>query len=180
MSGSESRQQTADQGNTALLLIDVQQGLFRKSTYQPESLLNNINILIDRARRSGAPVFFIQHSGAKTLVKGSPEWQLHPELHLLATDPIIHKQHGNAFEDTALDAALQSGNVTNVVIAGLVTHGCVKATCIGALDLGYRVILAQDGHSNFSKQPARVIEEWNHKLSAMGVELQSASEIDFA
>ena len=67
-----------------------------------------------------------------------------------------------------------------MVATGLVTHGCVKATCTGALDLGYRVILARDGHSNFSKNPAQVIEEWNDKLAALGVELQPASQIEFA
>ena len=175
-----SKQQTADQNNVALLVIDVQQGLFSKSTYKAEQLLHNINTLIERAHRDGVPVFFIQHSGAKTLVKGSQDWELHPQLHRLATDPIVHKEHGNAFEDTVLDAALKSGQVTNVVVTGLVTHGCVRATCIGALQLGYRVTLVKDGHSSYSKQAAKLVEEWNQKLSAMGAELQSASEIEFS
>jgi len=175
-----SKQQTPDQKNVALLVIDVQQGLFSKSTYKAEQLLHNINTLIERAHRDGVPVFFIQHSGAKTLVKGSQDWELHPQLHRLATDPIVHKEHGNAFEDTVLDAALKSGQVTNVVVTGLVTHGCVRATCIGALQLGYRVTLVKDGHSSFSKQAARLIDEWNQKLSAMNVELKSTSEIEFS
>ena len=175
-----SKQQTADQNSVALLVIDVQQGLFGKSLYQAEQLLHNINTLIDRAHRSGVPVFFIQHSGAKTLVKGSQDWQLHPELHRLATDPVVHKEHGNAFEDTVLDAALKSGQVTNVVVTGLVTHGCVRATCTGALQLGYRVTLVKDGHSSYSKQAAKLIDEWNQKLSAMNVVLRSTSEIEFA
>jgi len=175
-----SKQQTADQNNVALLVIDVQQGLFRKSTYKAEQLLDNINTLIDRAHRSGVPVFFIQHSGAKTLVKGSHDWELHPQLHRLATDPIVHKEHGNAFEDTVLNAALKSGQMTNVVVTGLVTHGCVRATCIGALQLGYRVTLVKDGHSSYSKQAAKLIEEWNQKLRVMNVELQSTSEIEFS
>jgi len=180
MNESGTKQQTPDQTNVALLVIDVQQGLFKKSTYKADQLLHNINTLLDRAHREGVPVFFIQHSGAKTLVRGSPDWQLHPQLHLLATDPIVHKQHGNAFEDTVLDQALKSGGITNVVVAGLVTHGCVRATCIGALQLGYRVTLVKDGHSSYSKQAARLIDEWNEKLSAMSVELKSTSEIEFA
>ncbi len=180
MKESTSRPQTTGGGNVALLVIDVQQGLFRKTLYKADDLLHNINTLIDRAHRGGVPVFFVQHSGAKTLVKGSQDWQLHPQLHLLATDNIVHKQHGNAFEDTVLDQALKSRGVGNVVVAGLVTHGCVRATCIGALELGYRVILVKDGHSSYSKQAARLIEEWNEKLGAMSVELKSTSEIEFA
>jgi nicotinamidase-related amidase len=35
-----------------------------------------------------------------------------------------------------------------VILTGLVTHGCVKATCEGALALGYAAVLAADGHSS--------------------------------
>ena len=43
---------------TALLVIDVQQGLFRKSTpiYRAEPLLNTLTTLIERARRRRAGV----------------------------------------------------------------------------------------------------------------------------
>jgi nicotinamidase-related amidase len=175
------RSKKTKQGNAALLVIDVQQGLFGKSTpiYKAEELLRNITSLIDGAHHGSVPVFYIQHSDLRSLVKGSPDWQLHSRLRPLATDCIIHKQHGNAFEGTMLEEALRSRNVTSLVITGLVTHGCVRATCIGALQLGYRVILVKDGHSNFSKQAAKLIEQWNQKLGAKKVELKSTSEIEF-
>lgn len=169
-------------GGTALLVIDVQQGLFKKSSpiYKAEELLRNINSLVDRAHRAGVPVFYVQHADGRTLVEGTPDWQLHAQLQPLATDGMVHKQHGNAFEGTGLDEALKSRNVTSVVITGLVTHGCVRATCMGALQLGYRVTLARDAHSNYSKEAPRLIEEWNHKLSAQQVELKSTAEIEFS
>jgi nicotinamidase-related amidase len=170
-----------DQGNIALLVIDVQQGLFEKSTpiYKAEALLENIATLVERAHQSGVPVFYIQHSDLKALQKGSPNWQLHPLLQPQASDQIIHKQHGNAFEDTHLDEALRSRNITSLVVTGLVTHGCVRATCLGARQLGYDVVLVRDGHSNYSKQAARLIEEWNQKLSAEEIELCLTPEIVF-
>jgi nicotinamidase-related amidase len=170
-----------DPTHTALFVIDVQQGLFRKSTpiYKADDLLKNINTIIEHAHRDGVPVFYIQHSDLKTLRKGSQDWQLHPELHPLKTDYLIHKQHGNAFEGTNLGDILQSKNITNLVITGLVTHGCVRATCIGARQLGYEVILVMDGHSNYSKQAARLIDEWNQKLSAIKVKMQPTAGIRF-
>jgi nicotinamidase-related amidase len=69
--------------------------------------------------------------------------------------------------------------VTTLIVTGLVTHGCVRATCIGAQELGYNVILVQDGHSSFSKQATKLIEEWNQKLSAKQIELRSTLEITF-
>ena len=170
-----------DQKKMALLIIDVQQGLFGKSTpiYKADELLKNIHRLVDRAHRAGAPVFYVQHSDKRALVKGSDDWQLHPDLHPLDTDHIIHKQHGNAFEATNLGQELKAKNIGSVVVTGLVTHGCVRATCLGAKELGYRVILARDGHSSFSKQAAKLIEEWNRKLSEKMIELKSTCEIKF-
>jgi nicotinamidase-related amidase len=166
---------------TALLVIDVQQGLFRKSTpiYEAEQLLKNINLLVDLAHGESVPVFYIQHSDERTLVKGSQDWQLHPELHPQRMDGIVHKQHGNAFEDTNLDELLKSKNIAHLVVTGLVTHGCVKATCLGACQLGYRVSLVQDGHSSYSKDAARLIEEWNQKLNAQGCGLILTPQIKF-
>ena len=170
-----------DQRGTALLIIDVQRGLFVKSTpiYKADALLKNIGALVDRAHRAGAPVFYVQHSDKRALVKGSDDWQLHPNLHPLDTDCIVHKLHGNAFEATTLGQELSAKNIGSVVIAGLVTHGCVRATCLGAKELGYRVILAQDGHSSYSQQAAKLIEEWNQTLSEKMIELKSTHEIRF-
>ncbi|MBN2007660.1 MAG: cysteine hydrolase [Anaerolineae bacterium] len=166
---------------TALLVIDVQQGLFKKSApiYKAEALLQNINALVDRAHAAGVPVFYVQHSDKRSLVEGSDDWQLHADLHPLDTDSVILKTHGNAFEETDLDEALEFRNVGRLVVAGLVTHGCVRATCLGARELGYTVTLVKDAHSNFSKQAAQIIEEWHGKLSAAGVALKSTSELTY-
>jgi len=168
-------------GNVALLVIDVQQGLFEKSTsiYKAEQLLDNLNTLIGGARRAGVPVLFVQHANEGTLAEGSEAWRLHPRIQPLPTELIIHKRHGNAFEETVLQQELESRRVRTLVVAGLVTHGCVKATCLGALALEYRIILVSDGHSSFSKQAAKLIEEWNLRLSGLGAKLRATGEIDF-
>ena len=170
------------QENIALLVIDVQQGLFRKSTpiYQAEELLEKINLLVERAHRDGVPVFYIQHSDARSLVKGSPDWQLHSQLLPLNIDYIIHKQIDNAFIGTGLDKNLKAKNISRLVVTGLVTHGCVKATCIGARKLGYGVTLVKDGHSSYSKQAAQLIDTWNQKLSGENIELNTASAVKFS
>lgn len=171
----------ANPNTVALLVIDVQQGLFQKSTpiYRAEELLQNIATLIERAHNAGVPVIYIQHSDTKILVMGSPNWQLHPRLQPLAIDYIIHKLHGNAFEDTNLQEVLQSQNISGLVVTGLVTHGCVRATCLGARQLGYPVVLVKDAHSSYSKQAAALIEEWHQKLLAMQVELKATAEVTF-
>jgi nicotinamidase-related amidase len=167
--------------NTALLVIDVQRELFEKSIpiFNADTLLDNICALIDQAHRAGTPVFFIQHSSDKILLRGTDGWQLHPRLQPQAIDKVVEKHHGNAFEKTNLKAQLDSLNIRQLVITGLVTHGCVKATCRGALELGYTVILVKDGHSNYHKKAPAVIVEWNEKLSQAGANLLNAQEINF-
>ena len=100
-------------------------------------------------------------------------------MHPQAIDHIVEKQHGNAFEKTNLKDKLDSLNIGQLVITGLVTHGCVKATSLGARELGYSVVLVKDGHSNFSPKAPEMIAEWNEKLSHVGVNLLETQEINF-
>lgn len=171
----------ASKQGVAFLVIDVQRGLFSKSTsvYRAEQMLENINALIARARRAGAVVVFIQHADKRTLVKGSEAWQLHPELHPVAGDRSIHKNHSSAFRETSLDQMLVEGKVGRVVVTGLVTHGCVKNACQDALSMGYEVVLVSDGHSSYSKQAPKMIHKWHQKLAEAGVEIVPAHEIAF-
>lgn len=176
---------SAEASHSVLMVIDVQQGLFGKSTpiYRADSLLNTLAMLIDRAHASGWLVVYVQHASDKVLPFGSDDWQLHARLHPGPKDLVIHKQHGNAFEDTPLHAALAERGIGRgsgrVVVTGLVTHGCVKATCLGALELGYSVTLVADAHSSYSKDAARLIEEWNRKLGEAGAQVMPASQVTF-
>ena len=165
----------------ALVVIDVQKGLFEKSTpiYSADQLLENINRLIVTARQAGVPVIFVQHSNENTLVKGSDAWQLHPKIKPLESEEVIHKTHGNAFEATNLREVLVNWEVERLVVTGLVTHGCVKATCLGAIDEGYKVVLVRNGHSNYSKDAAQLIDKWNQALSEKGAELIDAQDVKF-
>ena len=165
--------------NTALLVIDVQNGLFSRPTriYKAQQLLENINCLCDQFAQKDGTVFFIQHSNQKLLIKDSEAWQFHPELKVDEKDLVIHKTHGNAFEETELKDELDARGINNLVITGLVTNGCVKATSIGGHDLGYRVVLVEDGHSTYIKTAPRLIKEWNRKLGQEIAEVHPTSEI---
>jgi nicotinamidase-related amidase len=168
-----------DPNRTALLVIDVQNGLFSRATpiYKEEQLLENINTLWGKFVESGGAVFFIQHSNDKTLVRGSENWRFHPQLMIGKKDRVIHKTHGNAFEETSLQAELDALGIENLVITGLVTNGCVRATSIGGHDLGYRVVLVEDGHSTYIKTAASLIKEWNETLCKEIAEVYPTAEI---
>jgi nicotinamidase-related amidase len=171
----------SDHPDAALLVIDVQQALFEKSNpvYRAAELLQNINCLIQRARGAGAPIVFIQHANETFLAKDSAGWHLHPDLKPDARDLILHKRHGNAFQDTVLKHEIDSLAIRTLIVTGLVTEGCVRATCLGGHQLGYQVILVQDGHSSFHKQAAARIDEWNQKLAGQGLDVIPTQDIEF-
>lgn len=165
--------------NMALLVIDVQAGLFAKGTpvYKASDLLENINALVDAFHRRSLPVFFIRHTNASSMAENSSEWQLHGALHVQDGDVRLNKKVSSSFKEKAVLAALKERDVKSVVVAGLVTHGCVKAACEEALALGYSVTLAADGHSSYNADAAELIEEWNGKLAGKGANVAAAVEI---
>jgi nicotinamidase-related amidase len=169
-----------DAERTALLIIDVQRALFSRPTpiYKADNLIHNINSLIEIWQHSSVLVVYIQHSNNKMLIKNSTGWQFHPDLSVNETDIVIPKVHGNAFKETNLNDVLDSSGIENIVITGLVTQGCVRATCIGGNELGFRVILVEDGHSNYRKDAHEIIERCNLELGKENVELFSTDEID--
>jgi nicotinamidase-related amidase len=167
--------------NVALLIIDVQRGLFNRPTpiYRADRLLKNIQTLVDHSHEKCIPVFYIQHENKSMLAKGTEAWELHPQMHPESGDGLIHKRHGSAFQETDLEKELIAREVGKIIVTGLVTQGCVRATCLNALELGYKVLLVEDAHSNYSKDAERIIEEWHNKLSEKGVELIATEEIQF-
>ena len=59
-------------------------------------------------------------------------------------DVLIEKQWASAFHKTDLDARLRAQGVDSVVVTGLTTSGCVRATAVDALQYDYRVVLARE------------------------------------
>lgn len=111
----------------ALLVIDLQRGLFQRPTpvYEEESLLRNISGLVSAARAAGIPVVFVRHSN-KMLVAGTENWELHPDVLPREGDLLVDKTQGDALQDTELDALLKARCVGTVYVTGLVTEGCAR------------------------------------------------------
>ncbi|MBA4397002.1 MAG: hypothetical protein C0394_06440 [Syntrophus sp. (in: bacteria)] len=62
----------------------------------------------------------------------------------LPGEPVINKTAQGAFNSSAIDHVLKQMGIDNLVVAGMYTNHCVMATCIGAADAGYRVIVPED------------------------------------
>src|SRR3569833_3312045 len=77
-----------DRPNTALLVIDVQQGVVA-GAHERDAVVANIATLVDRARDGHVPVVWVQHS-SEQLARGSAAWQYVPELPRLDSEPQVH------------------------------------------------------------------------------------------
>ena len=168
-------------GKTALLVIDVQRALFTRPNpiYKANQLIEAINLIVDRSHLFGVKVIYVQHANQSFLKEGTEGWQFHPGLTRGEGDAQIQKKQGNAFLDTTHQSELEVRGIQNLLITGLVTQGCIKATCLGGLERGYRIFLVEDGHSNYNQEAAAVIEKWQKELELAGVEIISADRIEF-
>ncbi|MGY1703453.1 isochorismatase family protein [Geodermatophilus sp. SYSU D00697] len=55
-----------------------------------------------------------------------------------AGEPVVVKQYASAFFGTSLASTLRAAGVDTVVVAGVSTSGCVRATAMDALNNGFR------------------------------------------
>ena len=51
---------------------------------------------------------------------------------------MITKHYPNSFVQTGLEEQLRAAGVTDVILAGFMTHMCVNSTARGAFNLGFR------------------------------------------
>lgn len=81
----------------------------------------------------------------------------------------FHKVHGNGFEKTGLKDYLARKFINGVLVYGLVSHGCVKATCMGALEAGFKASILENGHSCWSSDAKDKIGCVEGELELLGI-----------
>lgn len=134
-----------DRPKTALLVVDVQNGVM-EGAHDRAAVLSNIVTLVEKARGGGVPVVWVQHT-SEELPRGSAVWEYVPELVPGAAEPLVHKEYGDSFEDTELEAVLASLKVGRLVVAGAQTDACIRSTLHGAFARGYDATLVADAHT---------------------------------
>ena len=134
-----------DRPNTALLVVDVQNGVVAGS-HNRDEMIANINTLVDKARDEQVTVVWVQHAD-DDLVPDSEAWQYVPELERHDDEPLVHKRYGDSFEDTELEDLLADRAVGRLVVTGAQTDACIRSTLHGGMVRGYDVTLVGDAHT---------------------------------
>ena len=135
----------ANRPNTALLVIDVQNGAVA-GAHERDAVVANIAGLVDRAREEDVPVVWVQHDD-EGLPHGSDAWQFVPELVPGEREPLVEKRYGDSFEDTTLESVLADLAVGRLVVVGAQTDMCIRSTLHGAFVRGYDATLVSDAHT---------------------------------
>lgn len=158
----------------ALLLIDFAQAYFDQT--QPlfggegcQRALNNAARLAPVARKAGIPVIFTEvkyipggaDGGAfyskvpalKCFDAGTDSQRLADGLSIQADDILISKQYPSAFFGTSLDATLRWLKVDTLLLTGVTTSGCVRASCIDSISYGFITLVVSDAVGDRAQAP---------------------------
>ena len=169
----------------ALVVIDVQQGMFAFPGFQPfdgEGVVARIRGLLDQARANGTPIFFVQHAGepGEAIAEDAPGFAFRPELQPLPGEPVTVKKNCSAFQGTDFDTALRGAGIDHLIICGMQSEFCVDTTVRSAFERGYGVTLVSDGHTTFNTptlDAKGVIAHHNHVLGSGFAKVKPADAI---
>jgi len=81
------------------------------------------------------------HAGDPT----SREAEILDELKPLGDELVFNKTAGSVFLSTNITYVLRNMGIENLVVVGVVTTGCVHTAVTDAADLGFHVVLVEDG-----------------------------------
>lgn len=147
-----------------LLVVD----LARAFTEPPRPLASDVsdviaatNHLIDAARETAAPVMFTtvgyerddlgdaglwsrKIGGQSDLRLGTDGVEIDPRLRRAAEDSVLVKKYASCFFGTDLASRLNAARVDTVVICGVTTSGCIRATAVDAIQNGFRPIVVRE------------------------------------
>ena len=90
---------------------------------------------------------------ALNLLTPDSEWiKFDPRLPIAPSDLQLEKRHASGFHGTELDDWLKAKNVDSLVVTGLTTSGCVRATAVDGLQNNYRVLVPKEACGDRDEQ----------------------------
>ena len=156
----------------ALILIDYVEAYFDKSSplYAgvDDALASGIRIR-DAARHSRIPVIYTNVVFTKGGMNGGMFIKKVPTLHIMeqggpmgawpkGLEPkedelVISKQYPSAFFGTTLSSTLTAAGIDTLILTGLTTSGCIRATCIDTVSYGFRPIVVGEACGDRDDRP---------------------------
>lgn len=89
-------------------------------------------------------VFYRKVRALKSFQRGSPLGAFAEGLEPLESEPVITKQYASAFFGTSLASTLTAAGIDTVLIAGLSTSGCIRASAVDAVQYGFIPVVVRE------------------------------------
>ena len=92
----------------------------------------------------------------------------------MVSEPLIEKQWASAFYQTDLHQQMRALSTDSLVITGLTTSGCVRASAVDALQHNYQVVVVEEavGDRNREAHRANLFD-----LNAKYADVQSVAQV---
>jgi maleamate amidohydrolase len=168
----------------AIVVVDYQLAFTRGALAGdfPEAALRATARICDAARALGAPVtysfcayeadlsdagpFGVKCPGLVACLRGTEGCEIDPLVAPAAGEVVFEKQQPSAFFATDLHARLAERRVDTVVVCGTTTSGCVRATVVDGMSLGYRMVVPAEAVSDRARTPHRsALFDMGHKYA---------------
>jgi len=147
---------TIDRNDCILMLIDVQEKLFRAMDCKvQENLKKNCSILIKTASEYQIPLI-VTEQYRKGLGETVPEL-----AGLTSGAPNLEKLFFDCMKDEEIEKAVAATGRKSVILSGIESHICVFQTALTLLGRGYKVIIADDAVGSRRK------ENWKAAMKAL-------------
>ena len=151
---------------TALILIDLQKGIFNMDWAHPvQDVLMKLALLADAFRKAGWTVVVVNMMPMGFYPKGFAD--IVDDIHVCPTDVFITKKYWGAFYKTSLHQELQKRKITKVLLSGVATSKSVESTGHEANKLGYNVSFATDAMTDKSMEAH--LNSVNHTFARLGL-----------
>ena len=168
---------------SALLLIDVQRNMLLPPEPVPDATAVHgaLAELLARARSAGSVIVHVRNTGDPAVgdpdAPGTPGWEL--VFDPLPEEHVIDKLTTDSFAGTGLDRLLPPESP--LVVAGMQSDYCVRATSLAAIARGHAVELAGGAHATYPDgQPAGDISAAVElELAAAGAAITPWDDIRF-
>jgi nicotinamidase-related amidase len=133
----------------ALLVIDMQEALFRTPRFNSDAVVANIHRIAGMVRNNGGHVIYVRHNGSEDegLAAQSEGWAILAALDVRATDTFIDKTVCDAFYGTSLSDVLARLAPERLIVTGCATDFCVDTTIRAAVSRDFQVVVVADGHT---------------------------------
>jgi len=107
-----------------------------------------------------AKVFRGRIDALNVLTPDSDWVKIDQRLDMQPGDELIEKQWASAFHKTDLDQRLRERGVDSLVVTGLTTSGCVRATAVDGLQYDYQVVVPREavGDRNLDAHEANLFD----------------------